>query len=414
VVWAVAPTPGVQLRERGLRGFWLEQETLLGDWKRARNWPKRVRWSLERRVHRGAMPDNLPNKDGLVIVSPRLKAFLQRAKVTNVEYLPISISDAPYFIVHPLRAQSAFDWKRSQFDQRAQRVTAVRKLVLDDATIRRPGSFFRVSSVESLVFLPRMLASAIAAAAFTGVAFTEIAQVTILEQPRSVERLRADHRALEKDGERESFDDFVSQLVARDDSEALALHYDLLRRRKNLDLFATVRHGFVDRGQTGSVFLSAKLAKETDTRLMADALLILGLLQAKSARHFARRFTEHPSPELRSMAATVLGWVGSANDLKTILRDLVLSDPRPKVRGAAAIALRQVWERMPTVKKTALAVLKLALPSEKNQHTVQCIVLTAQSLMNMHLGLRELLDEGAIDGDLGQARDKTLKALARA
>lgn len=195
--------------------------------------------------------------------------------------------------------------------------------------------------------------------------------------------------------------------------EAIPYHYELLRDRSNRDLYLWLRAKFSEWDKAGEAFLVQQIKRENDPLMVADCLQILGNMNSDYARDLALRYARSPSADLRHVAGFVLGWVGTAEDVKTVMSDLILSDPAPLVRAHTATALRQVWYRKKAVKASALKILAAALSKEEDTYAIQCIVVTAQSLMKKRFGLREVVDEGTIEGNVAQAKKKALAALEK-
>jgi hypothetical protein len=112
-------------------------------------------------------------------------------------------------------------------------------------------------------------------------------------------------------------------------------------------------------------------------------------------------------------AGIVLGWVGTAGDMKTVLRDRLLHDPSAFVRGNAATAFRQVWYRIPGAKESAIEILGEALSGEEDEDAIAGIVVSLQTIMKRRFGLREPDDGPSYVGDVARAKVRAMRAVAR-
>lgn len=195
--------------------------------------------------------------------------------------------------------------------------------------------------------------------------------------------------------------------------EAIPYHYELLRDRPNRDLYQWLRAKFSEWEAPGEAFLLQQIKREQDPLMVADCLQILGNMNSHHARDLAREYARSEVAEIRHVAGFVLGWVGTAEDVKTVMRDLTTNDPAALVRAHTATALRQVWYRKPAVKPSALRILAEALPKEEDTYAIQCMIITAQSIMKKRFGLRENVDEATIEGNVASAKKKALAALEK-
>jgi len=128
------------------------------------------------------MADAFNNTDALVVVSQRLKEFIDSFHPPHVEFLPITILNhkskpaGNYFIVHPVDPVDALDAAQSgaEFSVLIDTwVESVQKLVLDEAKIDPARLLFKLKNYYDCVVVRRDLADAIGKQKFTGVKWTE-------------------------------------------------------------------------------------------------------------------------------------------------------------------------------------------------------------------------------------------------
>ncbi|HEX5752136.1 MAG TPA: HEAT repeat domain-containing protein [Archangium sp.] len=203
----------------------------------------------------------------------------------------------------------------------------------------------------------------------------------------------------------------VQQLLSSNDTEILRYHYDLLRQQENWSLFCWLRNGFAKRGPQGEDFLLQAFEKEEDPEMRGTIVHILGRMRSKGARPLALRLIASDSASLHHTAAYVLGWVGTAEDVR-LLEDLLLRDSESEVRADAATAHFQLVNRIPEAKERALQSLKRGLMQEKEEEVLASIIISLQDILKKRFGMREDIDERKITGDVAKAKVKALAALA--
>jgi hypothetical protein len=152
---------------------------------RATAWPAEAVYltNPDYRKDRG-LPDNLMNTDRLVVVSTKLRAFLEGRGVSAVEYLPVTILDhkakelsRDYAIANPLDSLDCFDQERSVFQWSQSTpglVQEVKKLAIDASKVPPERQVFRTKSFPDCVIVRRELAAAVDAAGFTGLGWIEL------------------------------------------------------------------------------------------------------------------------------------------------------------------------------------------------------------------------------------------------
>ena len=129
-----------------------------------------------------AMVDAFDNTSRLVVVSQKVKEFIDSFRPPEVEFLPITILDhksrpaGTYFIVHPVHPIDALDTEKSgaRFSRLSNKsVTSVERLVLDEAKLDKSRLLFKLKNFTHCVLVRRDLADAISKQGFTGIKWTE-------------------------------------------------------------------------------------------------------------------------------------------------------------------------------------------------------------------------------------------------
>jgi HEAT repeat protein len=205
---------------------------------------------------------------------------------------------------------------------------------------------------------------------------------------------------------------FIKQLLSLKDPEGISYHYSLLRDHQNLDLYRDLRAAFAKRGDAGANYLIERISVEKDPHLLDDILLLLGVMRRPEATPLARKFANSVDSKLRDTAASVLGWVGTESDAD-LLRNLLLHDPEPRVRGDAATAHSQMEMRLPQSRARLLDNLKQALDREVDEDVLAWIIITIQYILRKNFGLKEHIDEGTRSGDVMHARQRARAALLK-
>jgi hypothetical protein len=125
------------------------------------------------------LPDYVQNMDRLLIVSPRLRAFLEAQQVNNVEYYPLEILDhkgkvasRDYVVAHLVNhidcidvAASGVKWMGEGLA--TQRIFRMRSIVIDPARVPEDRSLFFPRYYDKHPILRRQLAEAIDKEGFT-------------------------------------------------------------------------------------------------------------------------------------------------------------------------------------------------------------------------------------------------------
>lgn len=132
------------------------------------------------------LTDNLINRDLLIVVSARLKAFLEARVLEKVEYLPVTImnhknrpASRDYFIVHPVYPLDCLQLehcepKWSEIDTEA--IERLKRLVIDESKLDPKRALFRPKSFYRVTLVRHELADAIDGAGFTGISWKDPAR----------------------------------------------------------------------------------------------------------------------------------------------------------------------------------------------------------------------------------------------
>jgi len=147
-------------------------------------WPADVRLHMDPNFPKALqLPDCVKNLASAIVVSARLKEFIEAAKPAHVEYLPVTImnhkgkvASSEYFIINPYKLQDCIDQKASTIDWNAidpTLISACTNLVLDEKRIEKNAKVFRLKHYPTKVLFARELADEIKKAKFTGIKFIE-------------------------------------------------------------------------------------------------------------------------------------------------------------------------------------------------------------------------------------------------
>ncbi|MEQ1883075.1 MAG: DUF1629 domain-containing protein [Burkholderiales bacterium] len=127
------------------------------------------------------LADNVQNMDCLLIVSPRLRAFLEEQQLNNVEYYPLEIKDHKgkvasneYFIAHLTNPVDCIDPEASGAKWigeglATKRIMSLKKLVLDPTRVPNDRKLFFAKYYNEVPLLRRELAEAMTLEKFTNV-----------------------------------------------------------------------------------------------------------------------------------------------------------------------------------------------------------------------------------------------------
>ncbi|MBS1816325.1 MAG: hypothetical protein JSU08_00190 [Acidobacteria bacterium] len=133
------------------------------------------------------LPDNVRNTDSLLIVSPRVRAFLQQRAVGHIEFLPLDILDhkgnvasGEYSIAHLTDhvdcidvAASGVTWANQGLA--TQRILDLNELTIDSSRVPQDRELFFPRYFAETPIVRAELAEALKAAGFTNMKFRAVA-----------------------------------------------------------------------------------------------------------------------------------------------------------------------------------------------------------------------------------------------
>lgn len=183
VIWDAAATPHACVL-KGLSGVEDEWELDEGVPRLATlTSPASLRMDPERPYHT-ILEDNVANIHNLLVVSDRLKRFLEQRGLGSVEYLPAVLVDhkgrdvrREYFIVHPIEPVEALDLAASgaawsEIDPES--IDTVEHLVVDETKVDPGRGLFRLRHFHDVTLIRRDLAEALVQEGFTGLRWVEL------------------------------------------------------------------------------------------------------------------------------------------------------------------------------------------------------------------------------------------------
>ena len=153
---------------------------------RAQNFPSDAIFRMDPEFKKAIkLTDALDNASFLIVASRRLKDFFEKEKVSDTEYLRVSvlnhkgrIAGDDYYIIHQVGTQNCIDLSQSIVTWNLinpNQISSIKKLVIDESLIAPTATLFRVKALPSIIFIRRDLADKIQKAGFSGVRFKEIA-----------------------------------------------------------------------------------------------------------------------------------------------------------------------------------------------------------------------------------------------
>ncbi|PCJ19749.1 MAG: hypothetical protein COB04_05425 [Gammaproteobacteria bacterium] len=132
--------------------------------------------------------DSVKNTQGVVLVSEKMKVFLDSQLLADVEFLPITVLDhkgrkldAGYYIFHPINNVDCLDLENAEpeWDDIDDTVVAsVKALVIDGAKLPEDKRYFRPKHYIARPMVTKALADAIISAGFTGVQFLPASEIS--------------------------------------------------------------------------------------------------------------------------------------------------------------------------------------------------------------------------------------------
>lgn len=160
----------------------MEKDYLLHEGIPCKDWfPERQVFDISK--DRGSrLTDCIPNRDKLLIVSEKLKAFLEsHAPDDPIEFLPVQLRNpnkklvtAPYFIANLLGSVPCVNKSKSKFTMNAidkEQVARFRHLSLDETKIPKEKKIFRLGEKMKLIIAREDLAKGILKAKCNGMMY---------------------------------------------------------------------------------------------------------------------------------------------------------------------------------------------------------------------------------------------------
>jgi|SoiMethySBSTD1v2_1073268.scaffolds.fasta_scaffold2293214_2 hypothetical protein len=127
--------------------------------------------------------DNIVNVGDLILVSDRLRQFLETRHLEKVEFLPVTILNHKkralrerYTLVHPIEPVECLDADKSGADWSDDKdiIWDVERIVLRNKDIPKSRQLFRPRFFPKIVLVRRDLADAMSAAEFSAVRWIEL------------------------------------------------------------------------------------------------------------------------------------------------------------------------------------------------------------------------------------------------
>jgi hypothetical protein len=151
---------------------------------RSANFPADFSYAMDPEFpHSTLLTDNVTNLTEWIIVSPRLRDFVEQQRVPKLEFLPVTILDhrdraaANYFLLNPLEPVDCVDAQASgaRFSRiDTSRIQEFQQLVLDEQRIDRERPLFKLKHLFQAVLVRRDLADAITSGGFSGIRWKEL------------------------------------------------------------------------------------------------------------------------------------------------------------------------------------------------------------------------------------------------
>jgi hypothetical protein len=204
---------------------------------------------------------------------------------------------------------------------------------------------------------------------------------------------------------------FENKLLASNEEDILQFHYHIIGKEKISDLYYDLRASFMDRPlESAENFLLKKFSGETNIRMKADIIQILGTLKSDKILPVAEANITSKDRDIRYRCIIVIGWVGNKNDLE-ILNERLKNEPDDELRGYAATAMRQLWYKNKVDQTDVLPYLYTAIINEKSEKTLSFIIIVIQNLLKRKFGIQERLYDGTVSGNAFKAKEKIIKQL---
>lgn len=152
---------------------------------RAQRFPKDACFHMDPKYKKYvALADNIDNLNRFLVVSRRLKEFIESKSPPDVEYLRVSIinhkkkvASDEYFIINPLRVIDCIDKEKTRIlwnNIDPEKISACSDVVLHPEALDDSLLLFRPKHLEYYVMVHPDFAREIEGAGFTGLRFTDL------------------------------------------------------------------------------------------------------------------------------------------------------------------------------------------------------------------------------------------------
>ena len=151
----------------------------------ANEWPDDVQFQMDMGLKKQIkLPDLVENMSSVLVVSPKLRDFLIKEKVSNLEFLPVTIlnhkgrvATDDYLVMNTLGVQDCIDkdkskitWNKIVTDQ----ITDIENLTIIESNIEKDAQIFRAKGLVDVLFVREDLANKIVADGFDTVEIWDI------------------------------------------------------------------------------------------------------------------------------------------------------------------------------------------------------------------------------------------------
>lgn len=149
-------------------------------------WPVNAAFRFDPEFKRDTLPvDSYHSIENMLVVSKRLKEFIETRSSAGLEYLPVTIYDhkgkplaEPCFIVHPVDPVDCIDLAKSQVEWSISDPTCIDEvdhLEIDASKVPADRLLFRAKALKRSLIVRSSLAREIEQAGFTGAGSKRIA-----------------------------------------------------------------------------------------------------------------------------------------------------------------------------------------------------------------------------------------------
>ena len=153
------------------------------------SYPTEVTLQMDsRKPSNTTLVDNIKNIEGVVIISEKMKLFIERRELSDVEFLPITLLDIKgqkrpesYYIFHPINNVVCLDLRNAEpeWDDIDDTVVAsVKHLVIDKSKVIANRLFFRPKNYLARPIVAKALVDELLKEGFTGVQFLPVSEVS--------------------------------------------------------------------------------------------------------------------------------------------------------------------------------------------------------------------------------------------